>query len=223
MMVVVPPLAHGQQTQDPVVAAVVISRVRATPEEVTDRVDAERHVVDQDRAEEEPVEKKLRSGYPPAGTQPVQDTPQPQQQGRQNDDRHIGMTVQPHELGVPHKIPYRLKARLHQLPLHDPPHVGPPKPVVARRMRILLGIRGLMMHAVVTGPPQRVALSRTGPQERQRKLKCATGFERLVRKVTVVARRQGKDVQHVHGGADEQRGPAPLDEEDADAAPMHDQ
>ena len=59
MMVVVPSFAHGQQAQNPVVAAFIINLEPPLAEHVRNRIDAEGHVIDGNGAQEETVEEKL--------------------------------------------------------------------------------------------------------------------------------------------------------------------
>ena len=53
MMVVVPTFAEGQQCDQPVITAIIIGGKVAFAEQVTDRIHHERHMIDQNRAEEE--------------------------------------------------------------------------------------------------------------------------------------------------------------------------
>src|SRR5438552_807306 len=78
---------------------------------------------------------------------------------------------------------------------NDPAYVRPEKPEKRRRMQIQFLVGMPVMVAVMRRPPKHALLRRGHGHESNHELEHATSFERAVRKIAVIARR---DEEHPH-------------------------
>ena len=87
--------------------------------------------------------------------------------------------------------------------------------VLDRRVWVTIVIRVTVMVAVFARPPDRPALQRRTTDRADNELEPTAGFVRTVCKVTVKTRGKCPDAERVCNGAQDQRGPGRLDEENA--------
>ena len=135
-----PAFTHGQQRQKPVVPGLVAGDVAAPAEQVGERVDAERGVPDCHRAPAEADHQSRQTGDK-IGYEG--------EKGR----GQKGMPIKPPQLRVVSKVAHRFKARLRIARHEDPAKMRVKKTSQDRRVHIELGIRILVVPAMMGGPP----------------------------------------------------------------------
>ena len=145
VVVVVPPLAEGEQRQPQVVARLVARHVAPAPRQVGQRVDRKGRVPQRDRGPEEPDHQAR-----PAGQDPDQKTGE--------NGRKIGVAVQPDQLWalgeIGHGVQIGAPVRLGE----EPAEMSVPETVAHGRVHVVVGVREAVMLTVVSRPPQNAAL-----------------------------------------------------------------
>src|SRR6185437_7477943 len=192
VMIVMPALAHGDDGEKPVVARVVAGDIAPASDEMGDRVDAERRMIDRDRAPEE-----------------ADDQPRPASDGETEDGererRRQFVTVEPHQLRItgeirhPGEIGHLLAAG------ENPAEVTVDETEAARRMNVELRIGMEVVVAMVGRPPQNALLRRRLRHGGENQLEGAAGLIGAVGKVAVITGADGEDAQPVKTDSDRQR------------------
>jgi len=205
VVVVVPPLARGEDRQRPVVARIVARLVAPLAEEVRQRVDRERPVPEQHgRDQEAPDERRGAADEP--------------ERRRERDGRHElqGRPVEGAELRVLGEVADELGVRAVVAGGQDPPDVRVPEAAVLGRVRVLGGVGVLVVEAVMGRPPEHPLLSRALRAEREQELKRARGLEGPVREVAVVGQGHQHHAREVGAEREHETGPGEPDQDDAD-------
>lgn len=171
-MIVVPPLAHRENCEKPIVAAIVVRLITLVSKHVAQRIDRERPVPQKHGAQEKPNEQHGPTTDPIRGK-------------RQNRRGHEPISIQPHELGVFRQILDATVVRLLVFRDEQPANVRIPKPAPGI-MGIAVLIRQTMVHAMMRAPPQRSFLGARLGQKCQNKLKNPTRLVRAMGKIAMI-------------------------------------
>ena len=185
-MVVVPPLAHGENRQQPVVAGIVAGDIALAAAHMRQRIDAEGAVEDEARAPE-----KADDQARPAGNQVAQHG--------ERISRPALMAMQPHQFGIAREVVDLDHVEGVVPAREDPAHMAVDKAGVARRMDVVLGIGMEVMVAVLGRPPQHALLQRALAHESEDKLEDAAGRIGAMGEVAVIAgadRENAEPIQH---------------------------
>src|SRR5271163_820938 len=175
MVVVVPPLAQGQQREQPVVAARVRCLVAPRTEKMRKRIDRKRVVPDQHGAQAKPPNEQRPSAN--------------QKDNRsQHHRRHMVILVQPAQFRIFRKVADVFQRRNIIFVGDEPSHVRPQESEERRRMHIQILIRVPVMVPVMSRPPQHSLLRGSHRQKRNHELKHPAGLVRAVREIAVIAR-----------------------------------
>ena len=194
MVVVVPALAHGEEGEDPVVAAVVARHIDLVAMHMRQRIDAEGRVIQRDRGPEEAHEQAA----------PARD--QIAEHG-EHDGGGEFEAVQKAQLRIFRKI-----LDLHEIGRivaagEDPADMGIEKALVARGVDVRIRIGKQVVMAVLGRPPQH-ALLRGGLRDPgQHELEDAARLVAAMRKVAMIATRHAEHAEPVE--ADAQQGGLP--------------
>ena len=163
-------------------------------DEMSERIDAERPVIDGDRAPEE-----------------ADDEPRPAGDGEAEDGEHesrdLFVAVEPHQLGIFGEI--RDPIDVHRLLAagEDPADMTVDKSGVAGRMNVEFGVGMEVVVAMVGRPPQDALLRRRLRERGENELEDPAGLISAVGKVAMVTRTDGEDPQPVKADADRQPPP----------------
>ena len=175
VVVVVPPLAEGEDADPPVVPAEVPGVVRLRAPHVRDGVHRPGDVVDPAGPDAEPPHEPRKAADGVERRRPRQHVP------------HVGL-LEPSVEGLRGdllRVAPIADARDGGLVVQQPPGVRPPEPLV-RRVRVLRRVAVLMMVPVRARPLQRVALHRHRAAVRERVLHPLGRREGFVRQLAVV-------------------------------------
>ena len=203
MVVVVEAVAHGDQAEQPVVAAAVAGVVVLRAVEVADRIDGEGDLEDHDRAEGvAPEEARLTvDEIARRGTKQAGDHPE---------------AVEPDEFGEAGEIADQAAVGLHQVLGEEPADVAVEEAADDGRMHVLFGVGVRVVDAVVDDPPERAFLKSRAAGEGEQELEPARGLEGVVREVAVVADGDAEagDPRHDHEEDDAGDGDRHIEERD---------
>lgn len=166
MVIVVPSFTHRQNREKPIVAAIVVRFVTLISEHVAQRIDRERSVPQEHRAQEKANQERGRT------TNQIR-------RNREHRRRKKPIPIQPYELGVFGQILDAAVIRFLVFRDEQPTDVRIPKSAT-RIVRIAVLVRQTMVHAVMRSPPKRPFLSARLGQESQNELKKATRFIRAM-------------------------------------------
>ncbi len=132
-------------------------------------------------------------------------------------DEHVE-PVEKLELRVTRQVAHQLAARAKSALRHEPAQMTPQKAVLPRRVGIRRGVRVAVMMAVVRCPPQRAALRRSRPQQREQELHQPGGAKRAMGEVAVIEASDGEHAQRIEHERRCHRRAAPAHPEDTRAA-----
>ncbi len=179
----------------------------------------ERAVIDEHGAPEEADEQAR-----PAGDQKADDG--------ERDGRDELEAVQPHQLGIAGEV-----ADLHEIGLvvtvgEDPADMAVEEALVARRMRVVLGVGEEMVMAMLLRPPQHALLAGRLAHHREHELEPAARRIGAVGEIAMVAGADREDASPVEDDADHDRLPGDarpdraqageMDQDEADGRRIHD-
>ena len=194
VVVVVPALAQGEDGEPPVVAGIVAGDVALAAVHVGQRVDAERAVLDRDRAPEEADDQ--------AGPAAEQTAATPSSDGRQLVDGGPARPAPGYLREVARPWPGRSRRACGR---RSSPDARRRSRVVARRVDVLLGVGVQVVLAVLGRPPEHALLRRALGEAGEHELAGAAGLEGAVREVAVVAGADAEHAQPVEGDAQRRR------------------
>src|SRR3989338_8390302 len=193
-MVVVPPLAHGEEGEEPVVAAVVMGSVAPLAKNVGDRIDREDRVPEDDRR--------------PTHTDRPTATARDEVAGDGEDSgRYPVVLIEPAELRIPQEVWHQAKVGGGIFAARNPPHVGLPEPMLYGRMHVLRFIGILVVMTVLRRPPDRPFLQHGSAEKRDEKLHEARSSETPVREVPMVPRGDHEHTGPIQHEPEEERPP----------------
>src|SRR6516165_2330224 len=193
-MIVVPAFTEGDEREHPVILAGVGGIKAAVAENVRERVDGERAVPEQRRAQTET----------PGEQAPAAGQPQSDAEERRRDEVIL---IEPSELGKLGEVADVVEARVVVTVREDPADVRPPEAEERGRVQIQLLIGEAMMMTVMGSPPEHALLRGRHGQKSQSELKPPAGLKRTVRKIAVVARGDEKHPQLKQNQTGDQVGP----------------
>ena len=173
-MIVVPALPHGENGEEPVVAGIVAGNVTPAPDDMGERIDAERRVVDRNRAPE-----KADDEPGPAGGEETRE--------REGCRRRELIAMEPQELGITCEISHSGEIRCRVSAGENPAEMTVEESRVARRMDVELGVGIEVVVAVVGRPPQNALLRGALRHHGENELKDAARLIGAMREVAVIA------------------------------------
>src|SRR6266700_133508 len=180
MMIVVPTLAHREQSQQPIVARVVSGDVPLAAANMRERIDAECGVIDEDGAPEE-------ADHEPGPTSDEN------AKGSHRDRRQDLQFMQPYQFGIRRKVGYFHEVGGVVLSREDPADMTVDEAPLPGRMHVSLGIRMQMVMPMFGSPPQNALLSAALGEEGKDELKQPARRVGPVREVPVIP---GPDPKH---------------------------
>ena len=207
VVIVVPPLPTGNQSDQERVPTRVRSGIAAATEDVGHGVHQERSVPQQHGRQEEPDQQ----------TAPAEEGQTEQSEGPRPDPV---VPLQPAQLGIGSKVLDAIEVGVFVLGGQDPTHVAPPEPVTGRvHVPVEVGIA--MVDPMVAGPPKWTLLQCSGAPEGHEELRYPTHLVGAVGEVAVVA---GGDAEHpadIEHGAEHPVLPGHIHEEGGQRGQVH--
>src|SRR5271157_2794558 len=122
-MIVVPALPHGENGEEPVVAGIVAGDVAPAPDDMGERIDAERRVVNRDRAPEEADDEPGPAGGEETGE-------------RERGGGRLFVAMEPHQLRIARQIGHPGEIRSVMAASENPADMTVKEPGLARRMHV---------------------------------------------------------------------------------------
>ena len=202
-MVVVPALAERERGEPEDVGRVVLDREAARPEEVADRVDRPRDVVQGEDAHRTAPQR----GGQRAGQRAVDQVAEPERHQQADEDPQAERAVDDAHAAVLVEVARVARVLGGAGDLEQPAHVRVPEAgdraldaaaVAVRRVRVALLVGVRVVLAVVGHPRHHRALHGERAEDRERVLDRLEGLERAVREQPVEAERDPVAADHVH-------------------------
>jgi hypothetical protein len=149
MMVVMPSLAKGDDREDEAVLTVVTCLESSFSEYVSERVNAERTVIEQGRTDAKSPCKHLKGAGPKFRVVRLKEVAEPRDPETKKHRWHNVVSLKETELGKLNEILHKLPSCLNELRAQYPTNVRPPHAVDPWGMYIFFGVRELMVMTVV--------------------------------------------------------------------------
>ena len=195
VVIIVPALAHCNKREKAVVSRIVSGDEALSAGDMGERIDAERRVVDRDRAPEEADHQALPSVRRKACE-------------RENDRGRHFEPMQPHQLWKPGEVADPGQIGLAVATIENPADVAVQEPALPRRVNVLRRVGMQVMLPMLGRPPQRAPLGGRLRKKGQRELERPAGFIGAMGEVAVIAGADGEDPEPVQADADRQSRPA---------------
>lgn len=213
VVVVVPPLPHGQNGQNEGVPAGVGGGIATAPEAVGQRIDGKSEVVKDGGAEEKAPGEQLKRGG--AGDEESEH----HEGDRKKDGRDHVVVVKESEFGKTNEIPHIFDIGGDMDFGQNPTHMRPKEPLDGG-VDVLFGVGVTMVVPMMSRPPERTHLGGRGPDPCQNELKDARSLEGPVGEISVIT---GSDAEHSdphQEDADKECSPGETGPENQQAAKM---
>ena len=173
-----------------------------------ERIDAERRVVDGDRAPEEADDEPLQAGGGITGR-------------RQNEGRGLFVPMQPHQFGISGEVADLAEVGRLVTAVENPSEMTVKEAALNGRVHVLGHVGIEMVLTVFRRPPEDAFLRRALGKRRQNELERAAGLVGAVREVAMVAGADGENAQPVKPDADGGGLPSDPGPDRAEAGEMH--